>query len=253
MARRIAIAGLKGGCGRTTIAVNLASALALRGRKTLLVDLDPQAAATLCLGVEPGPEAATVYELLIGQEDNLARAVVPTLVRDLHLLPSVRRLYGAELELADEPDRAWKLSGLLDRMDEGYSLVIVDCPSSFGLLTLNALCACPEALVPVHGSSLSLAAVEGLMEVVEAVNAELGVETRVAGLAPNMVDKRTGIHAAAMKKIEGKYGKSLVRSRIRLDARLPEASAAGKPIQLFAPKSNAAYDFEVLADDMSVL
>ncbi|MDH5679765.1 MAG: ParA family protein [Nitrospinota bacterium] len=253
MARRIAVTGLKGGCGRTTVAVNLAAALALRGNKTLLVDLDPQASATLSLGARPGRQEATVYELALGLEKNLARAVVPTPARDLHLVPSALRLFGAELELAEEPDRAKKLSALLAKLEEGYSIVIVDCPANFGLLTLNALCACPEALAPIHGSYLSMAAVEGLMEVVEAVNGELGPTTSLMGLIPNMIDKRMGGQRALIKKIEEKYGKSLVRSRIRLDAKLPEAAAAGKPIQMFAPKSNAAYDFEILADDISVL
>jgi len=252
MARRIAVTGIKGGCGRTTVAVNLSAALALRGHKTLLVDLDPKADATSSLGVEAGPDSATVYELLLGLEENLARAVVGTAAQGLHLIPSAMKLYGAELELAGEPERAKRLLRALEKVEKGYAFVIVDCPANFGLLTLNALLACGQALVPALGSSLP-SAVEGIFELIGAVNAELGECAKVVGLTPNMVDKRIAGAALAIKRLEEKYGKGLVRSRIRLDARLPEAAAAGKPIQLFAPKSNAAYDFEVLADDIMVM
>ena len=253
MARRIVIAGLKGGCGRTTVAVNLSSALALRGKKILLVDMDPQAGASVSLGVVAGEGEPSVYDLLLGLEETFAKAVYPAAVEGLHVVPSTAALCGAELELSEEPERQWRLSRLLDLLDEGYDYVFVDTPSSFGLLTLNSLVACREVLAPVAPGPLHIMAVERLEEVVGQVNSELGTQVDIRGIIPNMVDKRTGPSGTAIKKLVARFGSGLVRSRIRLDAKLSDAPSSGAPIQLFSPKSNSAYDFEVLADDVMVL
>ena len=249
MARRIAITGFKGGSGRSTVAANLASVLASRGHKTLLVDMDPQAQAGRCLGVEKEGQVGT-YELLLGLETNAAKVALPTAVSGLHLIPSSLRLCGAEQELASIPRRAHRLGQALSRLEEGYFFVLVDCPAYFGLLTLNALAACHEAWTPVAGA-MDARSLEDFSRITAAVAEELGSCATLTGIVPNMWEKKTpGLSTGALEK---KYGKRLIRSKIRMDAKLREAAAAGKPVNLFAPESGAAFDFEALADDLMAL
>jgi len=252
-ARTIAIANRKGGSGKTTTAVNLGAALALRGEKVLIIDLDPQANASLSLGVDILTVEKTLYELLLGMEESVAAVLQPTKVKGLSLLPAAPRLAGAELELAPIPGRENRLSEVIAPLRERYSYIIVDSPVNFGLLCLNILTTCDEVLAPVQTHHLSLIAIHQLSDLIERVKKELNPKLRISGLIPTMVDRRMKISKALIIEMEKRYGRNLVRPSIRLDAKLAEAPARGKPIQLYAPKSNGAYDYTCLADDIRVI
>ncbi|MBF0171462.1 MAG: ParA family protein, partial [Nitrospinae bacterium] len=245
--RTIALATLKGGAGKTTTAVNLATGLALRGETVLLVDLDPQANATAHLGIVPDDHTVTLYELLLGMEEDPARGVVATPVERLHLIPSAPRMAGAEVELAAAPGRERLLTETLAPLVERYRYIIVDTPSSMGILTLNGLLACGETMIPAQTHYFSVLAARQFVEVVRQVNRTFGADLKVTGLIPTMVDRRMKISAELIRDLEGEFGRNLVRPSIRLDARLADAPGKGRPIQLAAPKSNGAYDYTILA------
>lgn len=251
--RRIAIANRKGGSGKTTTAVNLGAALAMRGDRILVLDIDPQANASICLGVDIGKAALTVYELLLGMETDVNKAIVHTKVDKLDLIPSAVRLAGAEVELADIPGRETRLREILQNINGQYDYLIVDCPVSFGLLALNALVACDEVMVPAQTHHLSVVAIEQLSDIIVMMNKKLNPKLRITGLIPTLCDRRMKLTKSMIEKMESIYGRNLVRPRIRLDAKLAEAPSRGKPIQLYAPKSNGAYDYIVLADDIRMM
>jgi chromosome partitioning protein len=251
--RKIAIANRKGGSGKTTTAVNLSSALALRGHRVLLVDIDPQANASLWMGVDADIVKPTVYELLLGMETDPRKAVIPTGVEGVDILPSAVRLAGAEVELANLPGRELRLKQVLEPVAPGYDYVIVDCPVSFGILALNAFVACGEVLAPVQTHHLSVVAIRQLDEIIRKVNRTLNKGLRITGLVPTMVDRRMKMSEELIEEMEKEYGRNLLRPSIRLDAKLAEAPAKRKPIHQHAPKSNGAFDYTALADDVRVM
>ncbi len=251
--RKIAIANRKGGSGKTTTAVNLSSGLALRGHRVLLVDIDPQANASLWMGVDLDSVKTTIYELLLGMETDPRKAVISTGVEGMDILPAAVRLAGAEVELAPLPGRELRLKEILAPIAPGYDYVIVDCPVSFGVLALNALVACGEVLAPVQTHHLSVVAIRQLDEIIRRVNHRLNTGLRITGLVPTMVDRRMKISEELIGEMEKEYGRNLVRPSIRLDAKLAEAPAKRKPIHQYAPKSNGAFDYTALADDVRIM
>ncbi|VAX21556.1 Chromosome (plasmid) partitioning protein ParA [hydrothermal vent metagenome] len=251
--RRIAIANRKGGSGKTTTAVNLGEAFAMRGHRTLVIDIDPQANASICLGVDITPLPLTIYELLLGMETDINKAIVHTKINKLDLIPSAVRLAGAEVEMVQTKGRETCLREILQDISAQYEYLIVDCPTSFGLLALNALVACDEVMVPAQTHHLSVAAIEQLSDIIVMINQKLNPKLRVTGLIPTLCDRRMKLSKSMIEKMESIYGRNLVRPRIRLDAKLAEAPSKGKPIQLYAPKSNGAYDYIVLADDIRMM
>lgn len=249
----MAIVNRKGGSGKTTTAVNLSAALALRGEDVLLVDMDPQANASIHVGVDIGKVKTTVYELLLGMEGDVEKAVIKTKVKNLDLLPSAVRLSGAEVELADVSGRETLLKKIVEQVDIRYTYIIFDCPVSFGILALNVLIACDEALVPVQTHHFSVIAIDQLVDIVHRVNKEFNKDLKIIGLVPTMCDRRTKLSASLIKRMEKEFGRNLVRPGIRLDTKLAEAPGRGKPIQLYAPNCNGAYDYTILADDLRIM
>lgn len=225
----------------------------MRGERTLLVDMDPQANASISLGVDGAVAPLTIYELLLGVETDARKGVIRSAVDRLHLIPSAPRLCGAEIELADLPGRELRLRDVLAPFSGEYDYIVVDCPVAFGILTLNALVACDEALAPVQTHHLSLVAIRQLRDIVRKVNQKLNPALKIVGLVPTMIDRRMKISQELVEEMEKEYGRNLLRPSIRLDAKLAEAPARGKPIQVYAPKSNGAYDYTVLTDDIRLM
>ncbi|VAX22824.1 Chromosome (plasmid) partitioning protein ParA [hydrothermal vent metagenome] len=252
-ARTIAIVNRKGGSGKTTTAVNLSAGLALRDERVLLIDIDPQANASLHLGVDVDNVNLTIYELLLGMEPDIKKAMVETKVKNLHLIPSALRLAGAEEELVPVSGRESLLKNIVEQIACDYTYLIVDCPVSFGILSLNALLACDEALVPAQTHYLSVFAVRQVMDIIGQVNETFGHDMKIVGIIPTMMDRRSKLNAELVKDMEKEYGRNLLRPTVRLDAKLAEAPAKGRPIQLTAPKSNGAYDYTALADDLRMM
>ncbi len=257
LTRAVALLNQKGGVGKTTTTVNLAAALARRGRSTLVVDLDPQAHATIHLGVEPGADDATAYTALL-DPDQCANAVVRSR-ENLAVLPAEVDLAAAETELADEPDRNRRLRAGLDTLGREFEFILFDCPPSLGLLTLNALCAAREVVVPMQSHFLALQGVGKLLETVQLVARNVNPDIRVSGVVLCAHDDQTKHAKEVVADIEGFFEQSresdvpwkaarVYRPAVRRHIKLAECPSFGQTIFEYAPGLAGAQDYEALGD-----
>lgn len=245
----IAIANQKGGVGKTTTAVNLGAALAVAERRTLVVDVDPQSNSTKGLGFGPDPARPSVYDCLLdGGEGEIH--LLETSVPGLHLLPSERDLLGAEVELVSMEGRERRLGNALAGVRDGYDFILIDCPPSLGLLTLNALVASDTLLIPVQCEYLAL---EGLSEVLatwqrvtKTYNASLSLE----GVLLTMFDERTNLSHQVADEIRDHLGSKVFRTVIPRNVRLGEAPSFGKPILTYDIRSKGAEAYMSLAREI---
>ncbi len=244
-----AVGNQKGGAGKTTTAVNLAACCALAGRRTLLVDLDPQANATTHLGVETTADQATVYDLLLDPQLPLAEVTVNTEVPNLMVIPSEVGLSGAEIELGAEAGRELRLREALAQAGD-FELVLIDCPPSLGLLTVNALTAADRLIVPVECEFFALAGVAVLTGTVELVRAELNPQLQIVAIVPTKYDQRKNLCRDALEQMREFFGKLVTRTVIRTNVRLAEAPTQGQPIVLYSPDSHGAADYRALAREV---
>lgn len=254
--RRIALMNQKGGVGKTTTTVNLAAAFAEAGRPTLIVDLDPQAHASLHLGVEPSDDEPTVYDALLDPAN--AAAALREVRPNLALLPSTTDLAAVETELANAPDRLHRLARSIDSLHRRFEFVLIDCPPSLGLLTLNGLVAAREVLIPMQAHFLALQGVGKLLETVKLVGAEINPRLRVLGVVLCMFDSGSTHTREVVADLDAFFEQTrslehpwkfarVFRPAIRRNIKLAECPSFGKTIFEYAPSAPGADDYRELA------
>jgi len=246
--RILSVVNQKGGCGKTTVAINLAAALALRSKSVLLVDMDPQGHASLGLNVDPDDFERSTYDVLVHSTVEIDDAVIP-IFEHLDLVPASLVLAAVEQELADKPARERRLAAKLSRARKAYDYVVIDCPPSIGLLTFNALTAAGETIIPVDPSFFSLHGLHKVRETIELLRDEIGHEVVIRVLANNY-NSRTNFSRDILYEIENFHGDTMLKTCISHTVKLKEAASRGQPVVKFDASGRSAKEFYALADEL---
>lgn len=244
----IAIANQKGGVGKTTTAINLAAALAMRGRRTLLIDLDPQANSSMTY-VDIRALQKSMYDV-IGDGLPIADVVVPSKVPNLDLAPSRIALAKLEAKLVGELDAHFRLKDKLDAVKDTYEFVVIDTPPALGLITVNALVAATHLLVPVQSSYFALEGTDDLLETVERIRSRPNPNLKLLGAVITLHDKRTTLARDVQKAISDVFGDRIFQTTISKSIRLEESPAHRESIFTFAPQSTGAYEYYRLCEEV---
>lgn len=249
MAKSIAVANQKGGVGKTTTAVNLAAIIASWGNRVLLVDADPQGNATSGIGVQRGSFRRSLYHSIVLGEP-LSAITLPTSIASLQVIPANKDLAGAEIELVDVEQREFKLKNALASIEANYDYVIIDCPPSLGLLTLNALTAAKSLLVPIQCEYYALEGVTELFDTLARIRRLHNPGLMIEGLLLTMYDERTNLSAAVAADLRDFYGLQVFQAVIPRNVRLAEAPSYGKPIISYDAHSKGAEAYSQLAREI---
>lgn len=247
MAKRIVIANQKGGVGKTTTAVNLSAALQQQGKRTLMVDFDPQANATSGLGVDKNAHTPNIYDVLVNGADP-HRAVVSTQWCDV--LPSHKSLAGAGVEMIGIPDREHLLEKALDELEDDYDYIIIDCPPSLELLTLNGLCASKSILIPVQCEYYALEGLSDLLSTIRIVKKRLNPALDIEGVLLTMYDGRTNLSVQVGEEVKRHFKNKVYYTLIPRNVRLSEAPSHGKPIMAYDRWSRGSDAYIALAREI---
>ena len=249
MGKVIAISNQKGGVGKTTTAINLSASLAAGDKKTLLIDLDPQGNATSGVGIKKGSFKRGLYHCLIMNEP-VNNVILKTELEYLEVMPSDRNLAGAEVELVDFEQREFRLKNLLNEIKGNYEYIIIDCPPSLGLLTLNALTAADSILVPIQCEYFALEGVTELWDTLVRIRRGLNPNLAIQGFLLTMFDERTNLANQVVSDLRDFLGTQVLNTMIPRNIRLAEAPSYGKPIILYDIKSRGAESYINLAKEV---
>ena len=249
MGEIIACANQKGGVGKTTTVVSLASYLAQDGRRVLLIDMDPQGNATSGVGIDKDSVEASVYEILL-EDIDVADAVRPTSIDNLSVLPSNRSLAGAEVELVPNAARERRLKRVLDGAGEAYDFILLDCPPSLGLLTVNALTAADSVLIPLQCEYYALEGLSQLMATIDLIRDHLNPSLALKGVVLTMHDGRTSLSADVTAEVRRHLGSQVFEAVVPRSVRLAEAPSYGQPIAEYSPSSRGALAYQAITAEL---
>lgn len=249
MGKAIAIFNQKGGVGKTTTNINLAACLALKGKKVLILDIDPQGNTTSGIGISKKTLGNTSYEILV--EDNIdpKTAIMETQMKDLDIIPASVQLAGAEVELIQLPGREKRLKYALDQVKPDYDYIFIDCPPSLGLLTINSLAAVDSVLIPIQCEFYALEGVSQLMSTVEIVKKNINPKLEIQGVILSMFDGRTNLSVQVVEEVKKYFKEKVYTTVIPRNVRLAEAPSYGMPIMKYDPKSAGAIAYQEFAEE----
>ena len=246
----VAVINQKGGCGKTTTSINLSASLAEMGYRVLLIDMDPQAHATLGLGISGDSLEWSVYHLLFRPELRMDQVLQSTCHRNLRLLPANGLLAAAQVEMLHLPRRESVLKNRLQELKGFFQFILIDCPPSLNLLTLNALTAVSHLIVPIQTQYYSLDGMKELFRTVEMIQQNSNPHLEVLGILPTLFDHRTKLNRAMLKALQEYFHGRIFQTVIRLNAALAECPMMGQPITVYAPGSGGAEDYRCLAQEV---
>ena len=249
MAKTIAICNQKGGVGKTITAQNLSTYLAIENKKTLLIDLDPQSNATSGLGINKRSVARTVYQVL-QEQIALEDIAIPTQIENLFIAPSGLNLTGAEVELVNTMSREYRLKKPVDKIQDKFDYIIIDCPPSLGLLTVNALTAAGSVIIPVQCEYYALEGLSQLMHTINLIRDNLNTTLKVEGVLLTMADYRTNLTREVIEEVKKFFGEKVYNTIIPRSIKLTEAPGFGKPIALYDKNSIGAIAYHNLAKEV---
>lgn len=249
MGRTIVVANQKGGVGKTTTTINLSASLAAVGKKVLVIDMDPQGNTTSGLGVEKDNVENTVYELLLG-ECTLEEAMQNDAFENLSVLPSNINLAAAEIELIGVEEKEYLLKKALDPVKDEYDFILIDCPPSLNMLTINSMCAGDTVLVPIQCEYYALEGLSQLMHTIDLVKERLNPELEMEGVVFTMYDARTNLSLQVVENVKSNLNQTIYKSIIPRNVRLAEAPSYGVPITEYDSKSTGAEAYRLLAEEV---
>lgn len=249
MSRIIAIANQKGGVGKTTTAINLSSCLAEKGKKVLIIDMDPQGNTTSGLGIDKNALENTIYEMIIG-ECQLEECLLENVFNNLSLIPSNVNLSGAEIELMDIEGKEYIVRGQVNTIRDNYDFVIIDCPPSLSMLTVNAMTTADSVIVPIQCEYYALEGLSQLIHTITLVKKRLNPNLDIEGVVFTMYDARTNLSLQVVENVKNNLHQNIYKTIIPRNIRLAEAPSHGMPINLYDSKSAGAESYKLLAEEV---